>query len=280
MSNDSPVVPTVSARALASRRNGARSRGPKTAAGKARSSRNALKHGLCAQKILVLAEEDVAAFCIHGAVRGARARGRAPDGARAAGGVRRLAPAPRRPHGGRGADRAALRGRRPWSRPDPRRQRRPRPADAPALPRHGPRRVHALPAHPPGAPGRDARRRSARSAARKAARPIFARKPKRTRDDAAERPPDPRGRRAPGRAGPAPRRPPRAAADRPDDRAGPGKPGGPTTRSAGSGIAGRPGRDRPAAGAAAPPSPSATKRTREMTPPRSLEPGASHRSAA
>jgi hypothetical protein len=63
MSNDSQVVTTVSARALASRRNGARSRGPKTAAGKARSSRNALKHGLCAQKLLVLAEEDVAAFC-------------------------------------------------------------------------------------------------------------------------------------------------------------------------------------------------------------------------
>ncbi|MGH6898537.1 MAG: hypothetical protein ACREJ5_18620 [Geminicoccaceae bacterium] len=63
MSNDSQVVTTASARALASRRNGARSRGPKTAAGKARSSRNALKHGLCAQKLLVLAREDVAAFC-------------------------------------------------------------------------------------------------------------------------------------------------------------------------------------------------------------------------
>jgi hypothetical protein len=63
MSNDSSVVTTISARALASRKNGARSRGPKTAAGKARSSRNALKHGLCAQKVLVLAEEDAAAFC-------------------------------------------------------------------------------------------------------------------------------------------------------------------------------------------------------------------------
>jgi hypothetical protein len=63
MSNDSQVVTTFSARALASRRNGARSRGPKTAAGKARSSRNALKHGLCAQKLLVLAREDVTAFC-------------------------------------------------------------------------------------------------------------------------------------------------------------------------------------------------------------------------
>ena len=63
MSSDSPVVTTISARALASRRNGARSRGPRTTAGKARSSRNALKHGLCAQNILVLAREDIAAFC-------------------------------------------------------------------------------------------------------------------------------------------------------------------------------------------------------------------------
>jgi hypothetical protein len=54
--------PGVSARALASRQNGARSRGPKTAAGKARSARNALKHGLCARKLLVLPEEDAAAF--------------------------------------------------------------------------------------------------------------------------------------------------------------------------------------------------------------------------
>jgi hypothetical protein len=50
-----------SARALASRRNGARSRGPKTAAGKAISSRNALKHGLSARTV-VLDGEDVAAF--------------------------------------------------------------------------------------------------------------------------------------------------------------------------------------------------------------------------
>jgi len=38
MSSDRPVVTTVSARAAASRRNGARSRGPETAAGKARSA--------------------------------------------------------------------------------------------------------------------------------------------------------------------------------------------------------------------------------------------------
>jgi hypothetical protein len=54
--------PGLSARALASRQNGARSRGPKTAAGKARSAQNALKHGLCAKKLLVLREEDPAEF--------------------------------------------------------------------------------------------------------------------------------------------------------------------------------------------------------------------------
>src|SRR5919106_7011760 len=54
--------PGLSARALASRKNGARSRGPKTAAGKARSARNALKHGLCAKKLLVLPEEDAGQF--------------------------------------------------------------------------------------------------------------------------------------------------------------------------------------------------------------------------
>jgi hypothetical protein len=60
MSSDRLVTTTASARALASRQNGAKSRGPKTAAGKARSAKNALKHGLCSKKLLVLAEEDVA----------------------------------------------------------------------------------------------------------------------------------------------------------------------------------------------------------------------------
>jgi hypothetical protein len=58
MSDDS----RTSARAIASRRNGARSRGPKTAAGRARSSRNSLKHGFNARRFLLLDDEDAAAF--------------------------------------------------------------------------------------------------------------------------------------------------------------------------------------------------------------------------
>jgi hypothetical protein len=54
------AVPVSTARAEASRRNGARSRGPRTPEGKARSSQNALKHGIRAQKFLVLPDEDAA----------------------------------------------------------------------------------------------------------------------------------------------------------------------------------------------------------------------------
>jgi hypothetical protein len=54
--------PACTARVEASRRNGARSRGPKTPEGKARSARNALKHGLRAQKYVTLPEEDAAEF--------------------------------------------------------------------------------------------------------------------------------------------------------------------------------------------------------------------------
>ena len=50
------------ARAEASRRNGAKSRGPKTPQGKARSSQNALKHGLRAQKYVVLPNENATEF--------------------------------------------------------------------------------------------------------------------------------------------------------------------------------------------------------------------------
>ena len=56
------AVPVSHARAEASRRNGAKSRGPKTAEGRARSARNALKHGMRAQKHLVLPDEDAAEF--------------------------------------------------------------------------------------------------------------------------------------------------------------------------------------------------------------------------
>jgi hypothetical protein len=44
--------------ARASRRNGAKSRGPKTSEGKTRASRNALKHGLRAGKHVLLPDED------------------------------------------------------------------------------------------------------------------------------------------------------------------------------------------------------------------------------
>jgi hypothetical protein len=56
------AVPVSSARAEASRRNGARSRGPVTPEGKARAARNALKHGLRAHKYVVLPDEDAAEF--------------------------------------------------------------------------------------------------------------------------------------------------------------------------------------------------------------------------
>ena len=77
MSSDRSVTSPVSARAgrsapttkvdagsraRASRINGARSRGPRTAAGEAKSARNALKHGLCAHRFLVLPEEDAREF--------------------------------------------------------------------------------------------------------------------------------------------------------------------------------------------------------------------------
>jgi hypothetical protein len=56
------AVSTSPARAEASRKNGAKSRGPKTAEGRAHSARNALKHGLRAEKYVVLPDEDAAEF--------------------------------------------------------------------------------------------------------------------------------------------------------------------------------------------------------------------------
>ena len=49
-------------RAEASRRNGAKSKGPSTAEGKARASKNALKHGLRASGAILLGDEDEKAF--------------------------------------------------------------------------------------------------------------------------------------------------------------------------------------------------------------------------
>ena len=60
----------------ASRRNGARSRGPVTEEGKARASRNALKHGLTAMHHLVL--EDEAPVRAGGDDRPPHGRGRRP----------------------------------------------------------------------------------------------------------------------------------------------------------------------------------------------------------
>jgi hypothetical protein len=56
------AVPISNARAAASRRNGARSRGPKTPEGKARAAQNALKHGMRAQRYVLLPQEDAAEF--------------------------------------------------------------------------------------------------------------------------------------------------------------------------------------------------------------------------
>jgi len=59
----------VSARPLATRRNGARSRGPKSAAGKARAARDAPKHGLCARTLLLDDEDGAALAALEHATR-------------------------------------------------------------------------------------------------------------------------------------------------------------------------------------------------------------------
>jgi hypothetical protein len=66
------------ARAEASRRNGARSKGPRTPEGKARSAQNALKHGLRAEKFVVVGDEDPQEFA---ALEAALTGELAPEGA-------------------------------------------------------------------------------------------------------------------------------------------------------------------------------------------------------
>jgi hypothetical protein len=175
MSNDGAApraaVAVSHARAEASRRNGAKSRGPRTAEGKARSRLNAIKHGMRALRYVVLPDESAAEF--H-ALQEALMHELAPEGAlqmvlarRVAVAAWRLARADpmeaevfaERRWDNRSAG-VALLGRRVGERgPNPvpaakRRQRHPQLRDAAALPqrRHG--RVHARAPHAQGAPGR------------------------------------------------------------------------------------------------------------------------------
>ena len=151
------------ARAAASRRNGAKSRGPKTPEGKARSAQNALKHGLRAEKFVLLHDEDAGAFEAMADALGGRsgANGRAAEPFGPAPGGRRLAARTRRPDRARAvrlagrAQRARLGPARPC--PGARRQRAGRVRHAPALPRLGHGRAVARAARAQGAPGRGAR---------------------------------------------------------------------------------------------------------------------------
>ena len=59
-----PVVPTA-AQSATSRLNGARSAGPVTADGKARSARNAVRHGLSGRTFFLLPDEDPEEFAAH-----------------------------------------------------------------------------------------------------------------------------------------------------------------------------------------------------------------------
>jgi hypothetical protein len=174
------AVPVSNARAEASRRNGSKSRGPKTLEGKARSAQNALKHGLRAAKYVVLAEEDAGEFA---GLEAAMIAELAPVGAlqtvlarRVAVAAWRLARADRLAAGtglgprsptrrptGRPVRGALVWRCRPWPRPDPGRQRDEVVRDALALPRCGDGRVLACATHAQGAPGRADRAGRARA---------------------------------------------------------------------------------------------------------------------
>ena len=62
-----PTTPSP-AQSEASRLNGARSAGPDTAAGKARSALNGVRHGLCGRTFFLLPDEDAAEFRRHEAM--------------------------------------------------------------------------------------------------------------------------------------------------------------------------------------------------------------------
>jgi len=72
------TITLVPERAAASRRNGAKSRGPKTPEGKERSAQNALEHGLRAETCVVAGAESAEAFA---ALEAALIDELAPDGA-------------------------------------------------------------------------------------------------------------------------------------------------------------------------------------------------------
>jgi hypothetical protein len=168
----------LSARAEASRQNGAKSHGPRTEEGKARSAQNALRHGLRAQKYLVLPEEDAAEFA---ALETALLEELAPVGAlqtvlarRVAVAAWRLARADRlevelfeeRGYANASPGLALLGSRVGERGPNPvpaakRRQRHALVRDALALPRRGHGRVLARAQDAQGAPGRAGARRRA-----------------------------------------------------------------------------------------------------------------------
>jgi hypothetical protein len=150
-----PSFGLPSARAEASRRNGAKSCGPKTQEGKARSAQNALRHGFRAQKFLLLADEDAAGFA---AFEAALLEELAPAGTLQSVLEQRLVVAAWRLNRADRMERDLLDEesgpqRRPRPGPDPRRPRRPRRPDPAALPRRGDGRVPAPAAHARGASG-------------------------------------------------------------------------------------------------------------------------------